>query len=52
MWTAEHVPAEAPSPKSQIQVELPTPPEVGAVKFVDLLASVGFGLAGAIVTAN
>ena len=44
--------AATPSPKSQIQFELPTPPEVVAVKFVDLLTSVGFGLAEAIVTAN
>jgi len=51
VWDAEHVLAVPPSPKTQAQVAAPTPPEVVPVKLVDLLTSVGFGLAAA-VTAN
>ncbi len=51
MWLAEHVLAVPLSPKVHLQVAVPRPPAVDAVKPTATLTSVGFG-AATTVTVN
>src|SRR5207248_701467 len=48
VWLAEQVLAALPSPKSQLQVAVPTPPVVGAMKSTRAPTSVRLGLALAV----
>ena len=48
VWVVEQpLPAGEPSPKFQLQVAAPTPPEVVPVRLTTVPTSVGFGLAAA-----
>jgi len=51
-WVVEQPVLVVESPKFHLQVTAPTPPVVVAVKFVDLLTSVGLGLATVATTAS